>query len=683
MHTIEPTVTSDVRPLQNPPLQLTQEFDGILDELARAESPTDALHRARLFNCAEQMLARDEGIDELWRQAHRFDEAGVFAGGPWADPSRLQVSLVAGTMRGPGQTPVLETLSELRMLAIARERAHSDAISAEEARQFLSEVLAHDLSYLISAEGATESERAANDRYRRSHQRLFELIANEIGIGQVLGEVVDEAQQILAQRPISTWSVRRMISRAWRWVEREGLQGDDVDRLHRLVRAATGPTVLSRRHQTPRKYQAALRDCGREQLENEARIMAGAMKRSGLVAPQHAVLVRYANEHHEDLLAVALGLHDGGVVDLQQNADLVHRVIDAAVFGSTASCLYGLADALDRNLFARPEVSAGIERLLNLELLDDVKAHLSAHRSADETIDPSGVLLAGVVAVLGQPLGVGQGNNPTCQSARGISLWAQHDPAHLVELIIAAARDGRVELMFDGQRVGSDQVVGGVATSLDLDLDPVSIVLVPHLDRLYVEFMRRSIYRTEDAHKWVNPALYGRWVQHELASAFSDVAQTTVWGFATFVRRFFATHHPHYSGGHRLMYPNPVGLVVTNHQARYLGPHAVSIQRIDEDPEGWMRVYFYNPNNEGRQDWGHGVVVSVSGHGELPGESSLPFDDFAARVYAFHYNPNESGDLTAVDDQRVAEVVDAARTSWGDRFIWLDEQVTLPGQNPA
>ncbi len=69
---------------------------------------------------------------------------------------------------------------------------------------------------------------------------------------------------------------------------------------------------------------------------------------------------------------------------------------------------------------------------------------------------------------------------------------------------------------------------------------------------------------------------------------------------------------PDYNGGQRLMYPNPVGLVITNQYGRYLGPHAVSIQRVDEDPDGIMRADFFNPNNEGRQSTieplSHGLV---------------------------------------------------------------------------
>ena len=83
-----------------------------------------------------------------------------------------------------------------------------------------------------------------------------------------------------------------------------------------------------------------------------------------------------------------------------------------------------------------------------------------------------------------------------------------------------------------------------------------------------------------------------------------------------------------------------------------------------------MRLYFYNPNDEGRQDWGQGVVITVTGNGEEPGESSLPFEQFAARLYAFHYNPDEQGPLEAVPIELVRPVVEAARTTWGRRFVW-------------
>ncbi|MDR4493035.1 MAG: hypothetical protein R3B74_01170 [Nitrospirales bacterium] len=110
---------------------------------------------------------------------------------------------------------------------------------------------------------------------------------------------------------------------------------------------------------------------------------------------------------------------------------------------------------------------------------------------------------------------------------------------------------------------------------------------------------------------------------------------------------------------------------ITNVHGVFLGYHAVSIQRVAEDPGGKVRVYFFNPNNEGRQNWGRGVEPSVVGHGEIPGESSLSFDHFAAHLYAFHYHQMEVGEPKNVPDETIAEVTTHAKEGWGQAFTWL------------
>ena len=255
--------------------------------------------------------------------------------------------------------------------------------------------------------------------------------------------------------------------------------------------------------------------------------------------------------------------------------------------------------------------------------------------------------------------------------ARAMSLWSLHDPGYLLQLLISAARDNTIEILFEGTPIFSGEIGGGVAEGkFDLRLDPVSRILVPHLDRIYDEMMRRASLRGEDPHKWVNPALYGRWVPNSLASPFNLINQT-IFGYEDFLRLFYATHHPSYDGGHDLVYPNPVGLLITNVHGRFLGYHAVSIQRVAEDTEGQVRVYFFNPNNEGRQNWGNGVEPSVYDHGEIPGESSLLFNHFAAHLYAFHYNQMEVGDLHAVPKEILDLVSTHAKEGWGQAFTWL------------
>ena len=176
--------------------------------------------------------------------------------------------------------------------------------------------------------------------------------------------------------------------------------------------------------------------------------------------------------------------------------------------------------------------------------------------------------------------------------------------------------------------------------------------------------------RGEDGHKWVNPAFYGRWVAKGFMSAIMAATQH-VEHHENFVRHFYASHHPGYNDEHELIFPNPVGIMVTDVHGRLLGPHAVSLQRVAEDPDGEMRCYFFNPNNEGRQDWGDEVRPSVTGRGELAGESSLPFAEFASRLYAFHFDPQELGETYAVPADEVARVSKMAEESWGRAFTWV------------
>ena len=78
-----------------------------------------------------------------------------------------------------------------------------------------------------------------------------------------------------------------------------------------------------------------------------------------------------------------------------------------------------------------------------------------------------------------------------------------------------------------------------------------------------------------------------------------------------------------------------------------------------------MRVYFYNPNNDSGQDWGDGVIVSTSGNGERFGEASLPFERFASRLYIYHYDPLERGEIVSVTSEELENVKYYLHRSWG------------------
>ncbi len=648
--------------------RLERRLDDALKALGEAQPFAKSTYQTEVFQLAETLMGSDRGLRALAERAHRFDEVGVFAGGSWADPSKLKAPLVAGGLKAGGVYTIVESLSELRMLAIVQGRVDG-SLGPEAAREFLNDVMALNLEYLFP--GNTEEERQSAGPLYDSIVRLFGFLAEELDLSSLLGDVVQEIEQVTAQRPLGTDRIRGMIEMASRIPQRDA-SPEVIERLNVFDRAVRGSSPLSREHVERADYRQALFDCDSDTLANEARCFADSMSETGLTCAHHAILLRHLRSREPGLIGPALGLNDLGEAELAQNQEFALQLIRFCIMPATAHCIYGFARFLERGLLSRQAVAVGLRRLVDLDLRADVRRNLLGRRKRGDGVTANSLLVAGVIAVLGQPLGVGQGRNPTCQAARAISLWSQHAHGYLLEQLISAARDGFVEIVFEHEKLRSDQFEGGLVTEMDFELDPASIVLTPHLDVLYDTLMKRVPLRPEDGHKWVNPALYGRWVPNGFALVFSDKAQTTVADFDDFVRRFFATHHPEYNDGHPLMYPNPVGILVTNSHGDYLGPHAISLLRVEHDPEGTLRAYFYNPNNEGRQDWGGGVRPSVQGHGEVEGESSLPFEHFVSRLYAFHYNPYEEGDAYAVPSASIERIEKAARETWGQAFVWID-----------
>ncbi len=118
--------------------------------------------------------------------------------------------------------------------------------------------------------------------------------------------------------------------------------------------------------------------------------------------------------------------------------------------------MYGLALLLERGTLFAPPMAPALWRQLNLELCPEAEAAIL--RAQGEAVPARVRLLADVLGVLGLPLGIGQGNNPTCQSARALSMWAHNDPDYLLQMIVWAARDDDLVMHFEGQRLSSKEL---------------------------------------------------------------------------------------------------------------------------------------------------------------------------------------------------------------------------------
>ncbi|MGM7703448.1 hypothetical protein ACSVDE_17080 [Pseudalkalibacillus sp. Hm43] len=647
-----------------------ERFTEALNELEKAATFAKSMYQTDVYQEAGRMMESLDGMKSLFNYANRFDEAGVFSGGPWEDASKLQPPLVSGSLKTKGLASIIEVMSDMRMLAIAKGNADHPSVTKESAEEFLNEVMALNLDLLFpnGSEEARIEQKENAEQYDRA-QRFFEFLFTQLSSASLSKTLLVEINQLTAQRPIMVKRIKSMIRTAKKLLESEGPENQPED-LQDYIEAVEGPTQYSKKFPNVNTYRSELKNVMIDELVEEARAFAKSMQNTGIVAPQHAILLRRLNKNKPELLSEALMLTDKGKANLEEHIELVSQLIKVAIYPATAQTIYGLSKMLDRGVLSSTPVAPGLRRLVEIDIRPEVRKELFNAYEYRSGLTANSILVAGVISVLGQPLGVGQGLNPTCQSARGISLWAQHAPGYLLELIPRAARDGDIDLTFEGTAIHSKDLKGGLAPELHKELDPVSLVLVPHLDRIYNEMMTRVALRGEDGHKWVNPEFYGNWVQRGFSTVIEPITGT-ITDFQGYVRLFYATHHPDYNDDYELIYPNPVGIFITNVHGKLLGFHAVSILRIARVESGDYRIYFYNPNNDGSQNWGQGIEPTVNGNGELEGESSLPFHEFVSRLYAFHYNPYEQGDAFAVEDDIVDRIESLAKGSWGEEYTWV------------
>lgn len=640
---------------------LAEKLDDAVARLGEAQPFAKPTRRAPVLDLARRLIAAEGGIDVLYGRVARLEEAGIFEGTDWASPEILHAATAARTLRvADTATTVLECLSEIRLLAVAQQDYFHPRIAAEQAQHFLSQAVGLNLNLLLGA--TDEAARARPPALEKSVRNLYRYIVERIGYGAIVDQVIGEIWRLLAQRPIVVDDVKTMVTQISVWLaENEVERGGAGWGADRLISAVFGPTTGCREDPGLDVYEQRISTMDAASLGQEASGFGRSMHDTGLVSPYHAVFMRWISRNSPDLVASALGLSSTGLDGLRCYQGLVRALIDRAIHPETCQAILGLALMLERGILYMPSIGPGLWRQIGLPLSPAAAESIAA--SFGTARPPEVFLLAGVLSMLGQPLGIGQGNNPTCQSARAMSMWAYSDPDYLLQVVTWAARDGEVVIHFEGQPISSRNLQEGLAALPPADVDPVSVVAVPHLDRIYAEMGRRCAGRGEDPHRWINPELHGWWVGRDYRIAV-DVATGQLTDHEGFVRRFYGVYHPFYNGNQPVIHPQPAGLAVTDSAGRFIGWHAIAIYRVAIDQDQVMRVYFFNPNNDSGQDWGNGVVVSTEGHGERFGESSLPIAEFVSRLYLFHFDPLEQGTPDAVPPDEVARVTELARNSW-------------------
>ncbi|WP_225443041.1 hypothetical protein [Lolliginicoccus lacisalsi] len=641
---------------------LCSKLDDAAARLERAGRFGKESGQSAVLDVSKRLLTRAGGIEALYERATRLDRAGVFAGTDWDNPSTLLPGLVNSTFQeGSTRAVTLECLSELRLLAVATGGAQHPDLPPDQARHFLTQVLAMNLERLFG--DMTEAARVRARPLDGAVTEMFQFLVAHIGFDDILTSLIDEIWRILAQRPVQVAHVKSMITQiAITLASSSSGVGEARLGADRLISALFGPTQACRDDPGIDLYRERLESIDQAGLQQEATGMARAMLDTGLVSDYHVTLVRWLLDNgYGTLLSSALGLSITGQDVLQCYTDLVHALIREAIHPATAQALYGLVNLLERGILYSPPIAPGLWRQIALQPCERAAAAITA--TFGSAHPPRVFLLAGTILVLGQPLGIGQGNNPTCQSARALSMWSYSEPAYLLNVLYQATRLDSVLMHFEGTPIRSDELPRGLATAAILDTDPVSTVLVPHLDRIYNEMGRMCNERGEDPHRWINPEFHGWWVGREFRIAV-DIETGKLHGFDDYIRAFYGSCHPLYNGNQPLIHPQPAGLAVTDSTASFVGWHAITIIRVALDQDGEMRVYFYNPNNDSGQNWGNGVVVSTSGHGERYGEASLPFREMISRLYIFHDDPAGTLGTLPVPEEEIVAVREMAIGSW-------------------
>ncbi|MDQ3192040.1 MAG: hypothetical protein M3Q58_10640 [Bacteroidota bacterium] len=648
-------------------------FKFSLQELKEATGLTKADKTLKLINQVDCLSLTEEGISFLYDHVLEIENAGVFYETPWSEPNKLSPNLVSGTIKSGHPNSTYELLSELRMLAYAKEvSTDKDCISSEEAMSYMEEVMVNNLEFVFR-EVTEETRLSMTVNELTKAFNLFAFLLEKCRLEGIKEKLSEEITLICEQRPVVTRRAKEIIKLVKYKVRLEpNLPSDQV--LQKYIDALFTPSAGGKKHTDPKEYQSFLKKATNKILKSEAVEMGNAMRETGLVSNHHAYLITHLiQKDMDECVPAALGLNPTGEAEWHRHQNSVKKLIKEVIHPFNNQFLYGLSKMLEEGLFSREAVHAGLDNIRRIRIHPNMERKiLKSIVYPQPDITALQYLRGALIRILGQPFGVGQGNNPTCQSARGISMWSQHDPAKLINLVIAAATQDNLIFRFEGQELESNLVGKGLLERLDYNLDAVSIVLVPKLDKIYNEMMIRASGRGEDPHKWVNPALYGHWIQVGFASAY-DYTYVAIRDYQGFMKVFYATCHPSYNGARKIVFPNPIGIFITSSKGVMLGFHAVSLLRVAKDPQGIVRAYFLNPNNEGRQNWGQNIMPSVHGQGEKRGESSLPFYQFAARVYAFHYNTQEvKSGLEKVAQEELIKVEKIARESWGKAYAWVD-----------
>jgi hypothetical protein len=301
--------------------RLIERFEVAFKALEDASDFAKVNYQTNVFEIASLLIKNDAGLNYLYGQSAKFDSAGVFYKGPWENAEKLLPELVRGGLESNGLYPVIEAMSELRLLSIANGKVQHPRCSASQATTFLERVVALNFEYIFPSD--TEEARENPTPNLELCQRLFQLLINELSLESILDDVLAEIEQVCAQRPIMNQRLTKMICLA----ENIPNKYTDNKRIDTYINAVQGLSPLGKEFKSQTEYREALLDASTETLEAEAEFFSQALNETGLSSPNHAILIRYLDRNHQDIIPLALGLNASGTAEYEENKAFVSKLI--------------------------------------------------------------------------------------------------------------------------------------------------------------------------------------------------------------------------------------------------------------------------------------------------------------------------------------------------------------------
>ena len=174
-------------------------LDAAISRLAEVNAVEGVSPVFEVIEAAQPLMASPEGLEALYQRVPAIEGAGFFGGSDWDYPQTLVPSLAGRTVRhGDSTATLVEILSQIRLLAVARGDYTHPSISAEHAHHFLAQVLAMNLDLVGS--DLQESDRLRPDGLGYAVQNLYHYLLQHLGYGNLLEHLVAEVWRILAQR---------------------------------------------------------------------------------------------------------------------------------------------------------------------------------------------------------------------------------------------------------------------------------------------------------------------------------------------------------------------------------------------------------------------------------------------------------------------------------------------------